>query len=161
MDAATYSKQTSSAIQAKQTMLFKLDPTKVVGSSTANQSKAMVTSFDKRARVSMQAAGNGQTITRGMDVRIMRPESYWFQECGKVATVDTKGENRYGVVVRFDKVNYAGVATNNFSLDELVPVGGPPAPKAKAVAAPVALSKVADSGNQAKAISKNENISKF
>ena len=31
-----------------------------------------------------------------------------------------KGEDRYPVVVRFEKVNYAGVATNNFALDELV-----------------------------------------
>ena len=55
---------------------------------------------------------------------------YWFQECGTVATV-AKGEDRYPVVVRFEKVNYAGVATNNFALDELVEVE---APKAKAKA---------------------------
>ena len=109
----------------------------------------------------MQDSDKGATITRGMDVRIMRPESYWFQECGKVATVDTKGENRYGVVVRFDKVNYAGVATNNFALDELVPAGPPPPAKAKAAPKPAAAPKVADSANQAKAISKNENVSKF
>jgi photosystem I subunit 4 len=26
---------------------------------------------------------------------------------------------RYPVVVRFDKVNYAGVSTNNYAIDEL------------------------------------------
>ena len=58
-------------------------------------------------------------VARGSTVRVLRPESYWFQECGTVATV-AKGGDRYPVVVRFEKVNYAGVATNNFALDELV-----------------------------------------
>ena len=78
-----------------------------------------------------------------------------------MATVDSKAGSRYGVVVRFDKVNYAGVATNNYSLDELVPVGPPPPSKAKPVAKPAAAPKVADSANQAQAISKNENVNKF
>jgi len=58
-------------------------------------------------------------VSRGSVVRVMRPESYWFQETGTVATI-AKGGDRYPVVVRFDKVNYAGVATNNFAVDELV-----------------------------------------
>ncbi len=71
-----------------------------------------------------------QMVSRGSTVRVMRPESYWYQECGKVATIG-KGDDRYPVVVRFDKVNYAGVATNNFAVDELVEVTpGPPAKKA-------------------------------
>jgi len=65
-------------------------------------------------------------VERNSKVRIMRPESYWFQECGTVATIAKSGD-RYPVVVRFDKVNYAGVATNNFALDELVEVEAPPA----------------------------------
>jgi len=74
-------------------------------------------------------------VSRGSVVRIMRPESYWFQECGTVATIAKSGD-RYPVVVRFEKVNYAGVATNNFALDELVEVEAPPAKaKAKAKAA--------------------------
>merc|ERR1711918_194809 len=48
-----------------------------------------------------------------------------------------EGADRYPVVVRFEKVNYAGVATNNFALDELVEVEAPPAKKA-AKAAPAA-----------------------
>jgi photosystem I subunit 4 len=84
----------------------------------------------------------GAEIGRGSVVRIMRPESYWFQECGTVATVDKKGVDRYGTVVRFDKVNYAGVATNNFAMDELIFVNNPPA-KAKAKAAPAAKAPAA------------------
>lgn len=78
----------------------------------------------------------------------MRPESYWFQECGKVATIDKSAGSRYGAVVRFDKVNYAGVATNNFALDELIPVEGPPA-KAKAAprAAPPKMMATADAAH--------------
>jgi len=78
------------------------------------------------ARTSVQRTQAPEMINRGSTVRIMRPESYWFQELGQVATV-AKGGDRYPVVVRFEKVNYAGVATNNFALDELVEVEEPPA----------------------------------
>mmetsp|Transcript_25368 Transcript_25368/g.66868 ORF Transcript_25368/g.66868 Transcript_25368/m.66868 type:complete len:110 (+) Transcript_25368:55-384(+) len=78
------------------------------------------------ARTSVQRTQAPEMIDRGSTVRIMRPESYWFQELGQVATV-AKGGDRYPVVVRFEKVNYAGVATNNFALDELVEVEEPPA----------------------------------
>jgi photosystem I subunit 4 len=57
-------------------------------------------------------------VSRGSKVRILRKESYWFNQIGTVATVDQSGI-RYPALVRFESVNYAGTNSNNFALDEL------------------------------------------
>ena len=60
-------------------------------------------------------------VARNNTVRILRKESYWFNQTGTVASVDKSGI-RYPVVVRFENVNYSGTNTNNFAIDELVVV---------------------------------------
>lgn len=60
-------------------------------------------------------------ISRGSVVRILRKESYWYNQIGTVATVDQSGI-RYPVIVRFENVNYSGTNTNNFEVDELIEI---------------------------------------
>lgn len=57
-------------------------------------------------------------IDRSSKVKVLRKESYWFNQIGTVATVDKSGI-RYPVVVRFENINYSGTNTNNFALNEL------------------------------------------
>ncbi len=64
-------------------------------------------------------------ISRGDLVRIKRPESYWYNEVGKVASVDDSGI-KYPIVVRFEKVDYkaysgidGGTSTANYAESEL------------------------------------------
>lgn len=73
-------------------------------------------------------------VERGSKVRILRQESYWFQDVGVVATVDKSSGTRYPVIVRFDKLNYAGVNTNNYAEFELLEIEKPTAKAKKAVA---------------------------
>ena len=65
-------------------------------------------------------------VSKGQQVRILRPESYWFREVGTVASVADSGN--YPVNVRFSTSSYFGLQgldgsnnTNNFAENELEP----------------------------------------
>ena len=58
-------------------------------------------------------------VEKGSKVRILRKESYWFNDIGTVAVIE-KGTPNYPIVVRFVKVNYSGTNTANFKQEELV-----------------------------------------
>ena len=60
-----------------------------------------------------------QEIKKGSIVKILRPESYWYLQCGQVMNVLADEELRYGVQVRFASENYAGVNTNSYNLNEV------------------------------------------
>jgi photosystem I subunit 4 len=61
-------------------------------------------------------------VEKGAKVRILRKESYWYNQVGVVVSVEKSSVIRYPVVVRFDAVNYSGTNTNNFAVSELVKV---------------------------------------
>jgi len=61
-------------------------------------------------------------VEKGDKVRIIRKESYWYNQVGVVVSVEKSAAIRYPAIVRFDSVNYSGTNTNNFAVVELVKV---------------------------------------
>nr|YP_009510919.1 photosystem I reaction center subunit IV [Gracilaria gracilis]AXI96592.1 photosystem I reaction center subunit IV [Gracilaria gracilis] len=57
-------------------------------------------------------------IKKGSVVKILRKESYWYQDVGTVVKVDK--DIKYSVLVRFIKETYSGVNTTNFAERELL-----------------------------------------
>nr|YP_010198683.1 photosystem I reaction center subunit IV [Gracilaria pacifica]UAD87099.1 photosystem I reaction center subunit IV [Gracilaria pacifica] len=57
-------------------------------------------------------------IKKGSVVKILRKESYWYQDIGTVVKVDK--DIKYSVLVRFIKEAYGGVNSNNFAEIELL-----------------------------------------
>jgi len=62
-------------------------------------------------------------IQKGSQVRVLRQESYWYNDVGTVASVDKGPKVIYPVTVRFERVNYSSLNTNNFGISELEEVG--------------------------------------
>nr|YP_009313373.1 Photosystem I reaction center subunit IV [Dichotomaria marginata]SCW21627.1 Photosystem I reaction center subunit IV [Dichotomaria marginata] len=58
-------------------------------------------------------------LKKGDLVKVVRKESYWYQDLGTVVKVDSGGI-KYPVLVRFQKETYSGINTNNFAEDELI-----------------------------------------
>ena len=59
-------------------------------------------------------------VKKGSVVKILRKESYWFQDKGTVVKVDK--DIKYPVLVRFEKETYSGVNSNNFAQDEVAEI---------------------------------------
>ena len=57
-------------------------------------------------------------IQKGVNVKVLRRESYWYQDIGSVVKVDK--DIKYPVLVRFEKETYSGVNSNNFAESELI-----------------------------------------
>nr|QCI06957.1 photosystem I reaction center subunit IV [Halydictyon mirabile] len=57
-------------------------------------------------------------LEKGFKVKILRKESYWHRETGIIVKVDQG--IKYSVLVRFAKINYSGINSNNFAENELL-----------------------------------------
>ncbi len=65
-------------------------------------------------------------FSRKDKVRILRPESYWFNQVGEIVSIDKSPNMRYPVTVRFEKCDFkaysgidGGANTSMFEVKEL------------------------------------------
>ena len=56
-------------------------------------------------------------IQKGSVVKVLRKESYWYQDTGSVVKVDT--DIKYPILVKFEKETYSGINSNSFAENEL------------------------------------------
>ena len=66
------------------------------------------------------------SFARKDKVRILRQESYWFNQIGEIVSIDKSPSMRYPVTVKFDKCDFkafsgvdGGANTSQFSVKEL------------------------------------------
>ena len=66
------------------------------------------------------------SFARKDKVRILRQESYWFNQTGEIVSIDKSPLMRYPVTVKFDKCDFkafsgvdGGANTSQFSVKEL------------------------------------------
>ncbi|AIQ96529.1 photosystem I reaction center subunit IV [Prochlorococcus sp. MIT 0801] len=66
------------------------------------------------------------SFARKDKVRILRQESYWFNQIGEIVSIDKSPSMRYPVTVKFDKCDFkafsgvdGGANTSQFSAKEL------------------------------------------
>ena len=70
--------------------------------------------------------GSQMSFTRKDKVRILRQESYWFNQIGEIVSIDKSPAMRYPVTVKFEKCDFkafsgvdGGANTSQFSVKEL------------------------------------------
>lgn len=90
-----------------------------VGGAVVRGSEVSRVTLNAAAKAAKKAKKPWVGPKKGSTVKILRPESYWFQQKGTVVNVNQKAEVKYPVTVKFDAVNYANVNTNGYALWEV------------------------------------------
>uniref|UniRef100_A0A0G4H6U3 Uncharacterized protein n=1 Tax=Chromera velia CCMP2878 TaxID=1169474 RepID=A0A0G4H6U3_9ALVE len=96
----------------------------------ARRLSGFLSGLPSRQRDGARQATVLEAIQKGSKVLILKPESYFYGFTGDVVVVDKNPFYPYGVTVKFPSMQYKGLNTFNFKLDELQEVA-PPAPKKK------------------------------
>ena len=80
----------------------------------------MDNSINKVTKVSQMS------FARKDKVRILRPESYWFNQIGEIVSIDKSPAMRYPITVKFEKCDFkafsgvdGGANTSQFSMKEI------------------------------------------